>query len=142
MPVEDLRTKLATKVCKGIVASEIEGGFVVIRCQDVGSPSSGDNAGQTNTAAKLDSAPAPEMLSFSDVSRESHGARPEIRPVGEPLILSELFLVYEGVGRRRMRHMVSTVPNFDEGFSQLGEAVKVRAEALPEGLHLSAKGFT
>ena len=78
------------------------------------------------------------MLSFSDVSRERHGARPQICPVGEPLILGELFLVYEGVGRRRMRYVVSSVPDFDEGFGQLGEAAKVRAKTLPEGLHLSA----
>ena len=55
--------------------------------------------------------------------------------------MGKLFLVYEGVGRRRVRHTIGRIPDFDEGLGQLGEAAEVRAKALPESLHLSAEGY-
>ena len=140
VPVEEPRTGLAPEVREGVVAGEVEGGRVVVGDRDPGPVIEGGHAWEPDAAAEFDDAPAREALSAGDPTRERHGARPQVRPVGEPLVPGELLLVYERVGRDGVRYAVGRVPDLDGGLGEPGEAAKVGAEARAEVLRLFAGG--
>ncbi len=126
VPVEEMRFGLETQVDAGVVAGEVEGGHVMVGGGDCcGSTCEGDHAREPYAAAELDDAPVREAL-FRDVPRECHSTRPELGPVGEPLVLGEVFLVDQGVHSRRMRDTVRSTSDLDEGFDQFGAVAKVR----------------
>src|SRR5918998_1746210 len=74
---------------------------------------------------------APSSPSVSGACQYT-GARPELGPVGEALVPGKVFLVDQGVRRRRVCYAVGRVPDLDRGFDQLRAAPEVGVQARPE----------
>jgi hypothetical protein len=51
-----------------------------------------------------------------EVARQGDGARPQLRPVREPLVAVEVVLVDQGVGGGGVRYAVALVPDPYDGF--------------------------
>jgi hypothetical protein len=85
----------------------------------------GDDAREPDTAAELDGALASKVFA-RQVPRQGDRARPELGPVGEPLVALEISLVYEGVGRGGVQDAVGFVYDLDDGFEEPGAAAEVR----------------
>ena len=106
---------------------EVEGGFVVVRGENLRAAREGDEAGKPDAASELDGSPAGEVLA-REVPRQGDRARPELCPVREPLVSLEIFFVYEGVSRGGMEDAVGLVPYLDGGFEEPGAAAEVRPQ--------------
>jgi hypothetical protein len=129
VPVEERGPWLAAHVDSGVVADEVEGGFVMIRREDSGAASEGDGGREPDAAAELEHASAGQV-SLCQVPRQGDRARPELGPVREPLVAVEVFVVDQGVRRSGMQDAVGPVSDLDDGFGQPGPAAEVRPELV------------
>ncbi len=111
-PVEEGRAGFRGQVSAGVVGGEVEGGLVMVRGEYGGAPGERDDGGQPDAAPKLDSS-RPIKVAFREVARQGDGARPELRPVGEPFVAVEVVLVDQVVRRDGVRDLVSCVADLD-----------------------------
>src|SRR5918997_766666 len=128
-PVEEGGLGFPAEVGAGVVGGEVQGGLVVVGRKDSGAACQGHDSGQPDAAAELDGARSGEVPSV-EVARQGDGARPQLRPVREPLVAVEVALVDQGVRGGGMRYAVATVPDTYDGFGQGGKAVEVRLESI------------
>jgi hypothetical protein len=91
-PVEECRIGSAAQVGAGVVEGEIQGRLVVVRGQYRGAAGEGDEGGQPDAAPEFDGANSGE-LTCPEVTGQGEGAGPQFRPVGQPLVAVEVFLV-------------------------------------------------
>ena len=87
------------------MGGETQGGFVVVRGEYCGAAGEGDDGGQTDAAPEFDGADAREVAR-REVAGQGEGAGPEFRPVGEPLVAVEVFLVDQVVRRDGVRNAI------------------------------------
>jgi hypothetical protein len=127
VPVEERGPWRQVQVRPGVVDGEVEGGFVVVRCENLSAACEGGDGGEPDAAAELDGAPAGEVLP-REVARQDDRARPELGPVREPLVALEISLVYEGVSRCWMQDAVAFAPDLYNGLEEPGAAAKMTLE--------------
>ncbi len=125
VPVEERGLRFQAQVRPGVVDREVEGGFVVVGREDSCATREGGEGGEPDAAAELDGAPAGQV-SARERAGQGDRARPELGPVGEPLVALEISLVYEGVGRGGVQDAVGFVYDLDDGFEEPGAAAEVR----------------
>jgi hypothetical protein len=125
VPVEERGLRFPVQVRPGVVDREVEGGFVVVGREDSCATCEGGDGGEPDAAAELDGAPAGQV-SARERAGQGDRARPELGPVGEPLVALEISLVYEGVGRGGVQDAVGFVYDLDDGFEEPGAAAEVR----------------
>ena len=104
---------------------EVEGGFVVVGRENACTACEGGDSGEPDATAELDGAPVGQVFTREE-SGQGDRARPELGPVGEPLVALEISLVYEGVGRGGVQDAVGFVYDLDDGFEEPGAAAEVR----------------
>jgi len=114
-PVERGSLRRAPQVLPGVVPGEIEGGLVVVGGEDVGTTVHRRDGRKPDAASKLDGVTALQVLAREETG-QGRGARPQLGPVGEPVVLVELPLVYKGIGDGRVGEAVALIPDFDDGF--------------------------
>jgi hypothetical protein len=95
------------------VPGEIEGGLVVVGGEDVGATVHRRDGRKPDAAPELDGVAACEVLAGEETG-QGRGARPQLGPVGEPVVTVELPLVYQGVGDGRVGEAVAPVPYLDD----------------------------
>jgi hypothetical protein len=125
VPVEERGLRFPAQVRPGVVDREVEGGFVVVSRENFCATREGGEGGEPDAAAELDGAPAGQV-SARERAGQGDRARPEVGPVGEPLVALEISLVYEGVGRGGVQDAVGFVYDLDDGFEEPGAAAEVR----------------
>ncbi len=128
-PVEEGRMGFAAQVGAGVVGGEIQGGFVVVRGQYRGAAGEGYDGGQPDATPELDGAGTGEVAR-REVAGEGEGAGPQFRPVGEPLVAVEVFLVDQVVSRDGVQEPVSYVANLDCRLGQARAATQVGLEPI------------
>lgn len=128
-PVEEGRIWLPTQVLTGIVGGEIEGGLVVVCRQYRRAAGERDDGGQTDAAPEFDGA-GTSKVALRDVARQGEGARPQLGPVGEPLIAVEFLFVDQVVRRDGVRDAVCLVPDPRNRFGQVRAASEVGSESI------------
>ncbi len=125
VPVEECGLRFPAQVRPGVVDSEVEGGFIVVGRENSCATREGGQGGEPDAAAELDGAPAGQV-SARERAGQGDRARPELGPVGEPLVALEISFVYEGVGRGGVQDAVGFVYDLDDGFEEPGAAAEVR----------------
>ena len=125
VPVEERGLRFPAQVRPGVVDREVEGGFVVVGRENFCAAREGGDGGEPDAAAELDGAPAGQV-SARERAGQGDRARPELGPVGEPLVALEISLVYEGVGRGGVQYAVGFVYDLNDGFEEPGAAAEVR----------------
>ena len=106
---------------------EVEGGFVVVGRDNFCATREGCDGGEPEAAAELEGAPAAQVFA-RERAGQGDRARPELGPVGEPLVALEISLVYEGVGRGGVQDAVGFVRDLDDGLEEPGAAAEVRPQ--------------
>jgi hypothetical protein len=94
-----------------------------------GATGEGYDGGQPDAAPELDGAGTGEVAR-REVAGEGECARPQFRPVGEPLVAVEVFLVDQVVRRDGVREPISYVANLDCRFGQARAAAQVGSEPI------------
>ena len=123
-PVEEGRIGFAAQVGGGVVDGEIQRGLVVVRGEYRGAAGEGDDGRQPDAASELDSADTSEVP-CREAAGLGEGAGPQFRPVGQPLVAVEVFLVYQLVRRNGMREAVLDMAYLDGRCGQARAAAKV-----------------
>src|SRR5215207_1118535 len=101
-PVEEHGRRLPAQVGAGVVGYEVEGGTVVVGCEDFRAAVQRHYCGEPDTAPELDGAFAAQVL-VREIARKGDRARPELGPVRESLLVLEVFLVEQVVDGGGMR---------------------------------------
>ena len=128
-PVEEHRVRLPTEIGTRVVDGEVEGGFVVVRSQYRRAAGKRDDGGKADAAPEFDGAGAGKVA-LREVARERQGARPQLGPVGEPLVAVEFLFVDQVVSRDGVRDAVRVAPNPGDRFSKARAAPEVGSQPI------------
>ena len=127
-PVEEGCLRFLAEVHAGVVGREVQGCLVVVCGENGGAAGEGGYGRQPDAAPELDGTGSGKVP-FVEVARQGDGARPQLGPIGEPLVAVEVVLVDQGVRGGGVRYAEAFVPDGYGGFGKGGEAAQVRAES-------------
>src|ERR1700680_567876 len=107
-PIHHSRSRDHSKIPKDIRASDIQRVLVIVRRQHVKSSARRREGTEAHSAPQL-AGRAARAIQPEQLLREDDGRRPDIRPVGEPLVLDEILLADEIVGVRWLEDTVGAL---------------------------------
>jgi hypothetical protein len=129
VPVEERGLRLAAEVRPGVMGREFEGAFVVVGRENSSAAREGNDGGEPDAAPELDDPSAGQILA-RQISGQGDRARPQLGPVGQPLVAVEVFVVDQGVRRGGMQDPIGSLSGLDEGFGETGPGAEVRPECV------------